>query len=165
LDLSGEANWRTEKHVALGGYFDDLASHGLDLFAYLLGEYDQVEGIGINQQNLYSSLDAVTACWSHYGGVTGCGSWNFGAYDRQDSVVISGSEGLVKFSVFEEAAILVCTEQGEQELFVENPVNIQFHHVDNMASQLFAGHPHPSTGASATHTAWVMDRILGRSGS
>ena len=164
IDLSQEFNWRTDVKVAPGGYFDDLASHGLDLFSYLLGDYDQVQGIGINQQNLYSALDAVTACWSHYGGVTGCGSWNFGACDRQDSVVISGSRGFVKFSVFDEAPIVVCNEQGEREFFVENPVNIQFHHVNNMASQLFAGRPHPSNGVSATHTAWVMDKILGRIG-
>lgn len=28
LDLSGEYNWRTDKQIAPGGYFDDLASHG-----------------------------------------------------------------------------------------------------------------------------------------
>jgi len=35
IDRSGTRNWRTEREIAPGGYFDDLASHGLDFFAYL----------------------------------------------------------------------------------------------------------------------------------
>ena len=35
IDTSGEYNWRTDKTIAPGGYFDDLASHGLDLFSFL----------------------------------------------------------------------------------------------------------------------------------
>ena len=31
LDLSKKYNWRTDANIAYGGYFDDLASHGLDL--------------------------------------------------------------------------------------------------------------------------------------
>lgn len=76
-DMTRANNWRTDKSVAPGGYFDDLASHGLDLFAHLLGEFDQVKGIADNQQGLYSSFDAITACWQHRSGVTSAGTWNF----------------------------------------------------------------------------------------
>ncbi|MBG7630598.1 MAG: Gfo/Idh/MocA family oxidoreductase, partial [Bacteroidetes bacterium] len=52
IDLSSVYNWRTDKKVAIGGYFDDLASHGLDLFTYLLGDIQEAKGIGLNQQGL-----------------------------------------------------------------------------------------------------------------
>ncbi|MCK5830612.1 MAG: Gfo/Idh/MocA family oxidoreductase [Methylococcales bacterium] len=162
LDLTGQNNWRTDKEIALGGYFDDLASHGLDLFAYLLGNFNEVEGIGLNQQGLYSSLDAVSACWSHKSGVTGSGSWTFGCHSRQDNVEIYGSKGHIKFSVFDEKPLIICNDEGEYETFITNPDNIQLHHVQNIANQLFSGTPHPSTGLSATHTSWIMDKILGK---
>jgi 1,5-anhydro-D-fructose reductase (1,5-anhydro-D-mannitol-forming) len=69
LDKSGAYNWRTDKKIARGGYFDDLASHGLDLFAFFFGDYQQVQGIVKNQQALYSAFDAITSCWIHKNGV------------------------------------------------------------------------------------------------
>jgi predicted dehydrogenase len=160
IDLSGEYNWRTDKNIAVGGYFDDLASHGLDLFSHLLGEYQDVKGIGFNQQKLYSSFDSVSACWLHKNGITGTGSWNFGGCSRQDKVVIYGSEGEMTFSVFDESPIKIHTNDKTEEIFIENPENIQLYHVKNIKEQLLSGHKHPSSGQSATHTSWVMDQIL-----
>ena len=160
LDLSGEFNWRTDKQVAVGGYFDDLASHGLDLFAYLLGDFDIVKGLGTNQQGLYSSLDSISACWQHKNGVTGVGSWNFGGCTRQDRVLITGSEGEISFSVFDEMPVTLQTLTARQEFIIDNPENIQLYHVQNMREHLVNNIAHPSSGATALHTSWVMEQIL-----
>ncbi|MEW6989722.1 Gfo/Idh/MocA family protein [Colwelliaceae bacterium 6441] len=160
LDLSGDYNWRTDKNIALGGYFDDLASHGLDLFAYLLGDYQQVKGIALNQQALYSAFDAVSACWQHKNGITGTGSWNFGGNARHDHVTIYGSEGEISFSVFDDRAITLKKAATSQEIYIHNPENIQLFHVNNMREQLVNNRPHPSTGITALHTSWVMEEIL-----
>jgi 1,5-anhydro-D-fructose reductase (1,5-anhydro-D-mannitol-forming) len=159
-DLSQQYNWRTDKNIALGGYFDDLASHGLDLFAYLLGEYDVVKGLGLNQQKLYSSFDSVSACWTHKNGITGSGSWNFGGFSRQDKVIVYGSKGEITFSVFDEDPISIYNVLGKKDIKIENPENIQLYHVKNIRDQLLAGNIHPSNGLTATHTSWVMDQIL-----
>lgn len=45
LDRSGAHNWRTDAAIAPGGYFDDLASHGLDLISYLLGDIETATGV------------------------------------------------------------------------------------------------------------------------
>ncbi|MCY1634125.1 Gfo/Idh/MocA family protein [Marinifilum sp. D737] len=161
LDLSGEYNWRTNNQIAPGGYFDDLASHGLDLFTYLLGDIENASGIATNQQKLYPAKDAIAACWIHKNGITGSGSWNFGCNTREDKVEIYGSKGKLTFSVFDELAILLENEKGIQEEFIENPENIQLYHVQNMREHLLGKMNHPSTGKSASHTAWVMDKILG----
>ncbi|RKD98520.1 Gfo/Idh/MocA family protein [Marinifilum flexuosum] len=161
LDLSGEYNWRTDNQIAPGGYFDDLASHGLNLFTYLLGDIENASGISTNQQELYPAKDAIAACWIHKNGITGSGSWNFGCNTREDKVEIYGSKGKLTFSVFDEFPIQLENENGIQEEFIENPENIQLYHVQNMRDHLLGKLIHPSTGKSASHTAWVMDKILG----
>lgn len=160
-DLSGEYNWRTDAKVAPGGYFDDLASHGLNLFSFLLGDIKDVFGYSLNQQGLYSAKDAITACWLHKSGVTGNGNWNFGSDTREDLVEIIGSKGKINFSVFENDPIVLSTDQGETELFIEHPENVQMHHVERMREHLLGNRQHPSADSSAVKTSWVMDKILG----
>lgn len=162
IDLSGEYNWRTDAKVAPGGYFDDLASHGLDLFAYYLGEFEEVYGIAKNQMGLYSAKDAITAAWSHVAGVTGEAAWNFGCEEPIDSVEILGSKGKISFSVFDENEICLKNENGEQKYFIEHPKHVQQFHVENLKDDLFGNSTHPSTGKTALHTSWVMDKILGK---
>lgn len=162
MDESKNYNWRTDKLIADGGYFDDLASHGLDLFVFLLGNVKTAHGISLNQQGLYSSKDAITACWIHENGVTGAGSWNFGTNIREDKVEIYGSKGKIEFAVFTDQPIVLNNNSGIQSVFIENPENIQFYHVKNMRHQFFEHKEHPSTGLSATHTSWIMDKILGK---
>ena len=161
IDLSKKYNWRTDVKVAPGGYFDDLACHGLDLFTYLLGNITEVKGISQNQQGFYDAKDAITACWQHSGGVTGTGNWNFGAASKEEKVTIYGSKGKISFSVFAEAPLVLENEEGSHELHVAHPRHIQHHYVGAMQAQLSGGKPHPSTGATAAHTSWVMDHILG----
>lgn len=163
LDLSGNYNWRTDPKVAEGGYFDDLASHGIDLFTFLLGDIKEVSGISLNQQQLYLAKDAFAACWLHEGNITGSGSWNFGCDRTGDRVEIFGSKGKIQFSVFEEHPLILDSTDNQEEIFIKNPPNVQLYHVENMKRQLFEdNYTHPSNGLTATHTSWIMDKILGR---
>lgn len=161
VDLSGQYNWRTDAKIAPGGYFDDLASHGLDLFAYLLGDFEEVSGIALNQQGLYTAKDAFTASWLHKNGATGEGTWNFGCDRREDRVEIFGSTGTITFAIFEEEDIHLFNKNGKQNHFIEHPKHVQQFHVEGLKKHLVDGEMHPSTGKSALHTSWVMDRILG----
>lgn len=163
IDLSGEYNWRTDPKIAPGGYFDDLASHGLDLLIYLLGNIKDAYGMSLNQQNLYSTKDAFTACWLHESGATGVGMWNFGCDHNEDRVEIFGSKGKIEFSVFKEEPLVLSCNDVQEKIFIENPKNIQLYHVQNMKKQLFGeNYVHPSNGHTAIHTSWVMDKILGK---
>lgn len=162
LDISGEYNWRTDSNIAPGGYFDDLASHGLDLFNFLLGDITEVHGISLNQQNNYTAKDAFTACWLHENNITGSGSWNFDCHHSIDNVTIYGSEGRIEFSVFHENAIILESSTKNEALFIENPTHIQINHVEAMRDMLINNNvQHPSTGKTALHANWVMDKILG----
>lgn len=159
-DVNKAYRWRTDADIAYGGYFDDLAAHGLDLFIYLLGDIDDASGQCANQQGLYSAQDAITGCWRHVTNVTGCGYWNFGSFSDEDTVSIYGSAGKIEFSVFKNETLSLVNLDGRQELFIENPENIQLYHVRNIREHLLNGRPHPSTGKTAAHTAWLMDKIL-----
>ncbi len=161
FDVSETYNWRTDANIAPAGYFDDLASHGLDLFAYLLGDITEANGVSLNQQNHYSAKDAVAASWLHQSGVIGAATWNFGVYKREDEVRIVGSEGELCFSVFSEAPITYSTAAYKKTLSIAHPNPIQYNHVKNMYTHLIGEGEHPSTGKSGVHTAWVMDKILG----
>lgn len=161
-DLAGHYRWRTDAGIAPGGYFDDLASHGLNLFSHLLGEVEHAAGSSVNQQGLYTARDAVAASWRHCNGVTGSGSWHFGSFERADRVEITGSAGKIVFSVFDEHPLRLTTAAGEESLAIPNPEHIQQHHVANMRAHLAGGARHPSCGDSAVQTAWMMDCILGK---
>ncbi len=161
LDLSGEYNWRTDAKIAKGGYFDDLASHGLDLFTFLLGDIKDASGFGVNQQGLYSAYDAVAGSWLHKNGVTGEGSWIFGVKERQDKVEIFGSKGEIRFSILGEFPVELISESKKEALFIEHPKHLHQYHVANMKAHLYGGATHPSTGKTALHTSWVMEKILG----
>lgn len=163
LDKSKATNWRTDANIAPGGYFDDLASHGLDLFSLLLGDIKDAKGISVNQQGLYSAVDAVTASWIHENGVTGSGTWNFGSDSHIDEAVIYGSKGRIEFAVFHEKPLVLTSDDKNESVFIENPKHIQQFHVEGMRDELiYENFKHPSTGASALHTNWVMDKILGK---
>ncbi len=163
IDKSGEYNWRTDPKVAPGGYFDDLASHGLDLFTFLLGNIKNINGISLNQQQLYGAKDAFAASWLHEDHITGTSSWNFGSDRSLDKVEIFGSSGKIEFSVFDDKPVLIESSNKNEQLFIEHPKNVQQFHVENMKKHLFEdNYQHPSTGATALHTSWVMDKILGQ---
>jgi predicted dehydrogenase len=162
IDLSKKRNWRTESKIAYGGYFDDVGSHGLDLLNFLLGDITFASGFSINQQNLYSAKDAITGSWLHPNGITGGGSWNFGAEKREDEVVIYGSKGEIKFSALDENPIVLQSDVQNESLIIKNPENIQLFHVQNMRDHLLGKISHPSTGKTAMHTALIMDKILNK---
>lgn len=161
-DLAGAANWRTDPRTGPGGYFSDLASHGLDLFQFLLGDITAASGAATNRRGLYAAEDSVTATWSFANGARGDGSWDFVSDRRGDQVRIEGTEGDIVFSVFDDVPLTLRASDGERSLFVPNPPNIQLHHVENMVIHLRGGTPHPSPGREAAKTNRVMADILGR---
>jgi predicted dehydrogenase len=161
-DLQRSENWRTDATVAPGGYFDDVASHGLDLFAYLLGDVADASGFAVNQQGLYTAKDAVVGSWVHAAGATGSGTWNFACQSHKEHVEILGSKGKIEFAVFGERPLELTNGDGRQEVSIENPKHIQTYHVRNMRDHLLGRSQHPSTGATGAHTSWLMDKILGQ---
>ena len=160
IDLSGQYNWRTDRNIAPGGYFDDIACHGLNLFTYFWGDVIEAKGLKHNQQALYSAFDAIAATMLFSSGVTFTGHWNFASADKQDKVIVTGSKGTLEFGVFCESPALIKTAQHKTQLSMDKPSPIQLDFVQAIADQLFKGKAHPSQAQSAAHTSWIMEQIL-----
>jgi predicted dehydrogenase len=154
-------NWRVDPKIAGAGYFADLACHGLDLFAHLLGDIGQVGGVAANQLGRYQAEDAVSACWRFAGGATGSGFWNFASHGVMDEVTILGDKGRIDFSVFENLPLKLSTQAGAESLAVPHPVNIQHPHIENIRRHLANEATHPALGHEAAKVSAVMDKILG----
>ncbi|GJM63468.1 Gfo/Idh/MocA family oxidoreductase [Persicobacter diffluens] len=160
FDIAQKYQWRTDERIAPGGYFDDLASHGIDFLCYLLGSIKEVNGLACNQQQLYKVPDAVVAHWQFESGVTGTGAWNFGSFSREDKVKIYGAKGVIECAIFEDRPFQLITQKGQKYTDIAYPKHIQYDHLKKIQETLATGVPHPSTGKSAAHTAWVMEAIL-----
>jgi hypothetical protein len=76
-------------------------------------------------------------------------------------VEIAGSKGKISFSIFENDPIILSKEEGDLELFIEHPENVQLHHVERIREHLLGHREHPSSDSSAVQTSWIMDKILG----
>lgn len=161
LDQSGDYQWRTDVDIARGGYFDDLACHGLDIFAYLFDRFQSVDGVHENRIGCYSAADFVSANWQHQSGVSGTASWDFAANDYKDDVQVVGDKGVLRFTIFGESAIQVEAEYFNDQILIEKPVHIQQPHIQAMQKSLTDGRAFSSTGETALHTSWVMEAILG----
>lgn len=189
-DVAGASGWRTDPTKAGGGYFVDLASHGLDLLMFLLGDITDVQGMVLNQQRIYPAEDAVTACWQFAAQpdgskALGSGFWNFAAETRRDEVEIIGSSGSIRFAVFDEVPLQLITTAEHKlaaniaaeshiskcntskssghniiSLQIDHPTHIQHFHVQNIARHLAGQGQHPSTGYTAKRATEVMAQIL-----
>lgn len=160
LDFSGDSNWRTDSNIAPAGYFDDLASHGINAMTFLLGKVKDAQGYATNQQRLYSAYDAITANLLFESGATGSGVWNFASSIRQDRVEINGQNGKICFSIFDDSPAQLINQAGEKQCEMPKPEPIQGHFVKAIAEHLSGISNHPSMSDSAAHTNWIMDRIL-----
>ena len=161
MDLEGSANWRTDPVLAGGGYFADLASHGFDLFQYLLGDIVEVAGFTAHQAGLYAAEDAVSASWRFASGALGMGCWNFVADRREDRVEIIGSAGRIGFSVFDDHPVQLRADE-HISLEIAHPEHIQWHHVLGMNAHIRGDSIYPAVAEQAVKTDWVMDQILNR---
>ena len=101
--------WRIDPEISGGGLFHDLAPHQLDLMYYFFGDAKVVNGVSLNQGNLYVADDTVSANIIFKNGVVFNGVWSFGLseIDEKDTCEIIGTNGKISFSVFDGHTITV----------------------------------------------------------
>ena len=154
--------WRLRREIGGEGYFCDMAPHTLDILDFLLGEIAEARGEKRNTAGLYDVADTVSAEFRFRSGVNGTGIWRFTAppEESEDSVVITGSEGSVRFSTFAFTPIELTTPQGRESFAIAPPEHIQGPLIRTIVAELRGEGQCPSTGISAARTSWVMDAIL-----
>ncbi|HWT17052.1 MAG TPA: Gfo/Idh/MocA family oxidoreductase [Patescibacteria group bacterium] len=159
-----QQGWRTSPGEAIGGLFDDLACHGLDLFDFLFGPMSAIVPTALARDDATRVLQSVGASWRHGSRVTGRGTWDFAAAARVDAVTVTGSDGTIRFSMFDEQPIVLQAGTRHESRVIAHPQPIQLPHVAAMVSHLAGTALHPSMAESALRTAWATARILGEVG-
>ncbi|MBT3068869.1 Gfo/Idh/MocA family protein [Rhodoferax sp. U11-2br] len=152
--------WRLRPDVAGGGKFLDMGIHELDLFDFLFGAIEEVQGIASNQAGLYAVEDTVTATWRHASGVQGVGSWCYVGAANEDAIQIIGSKGTISFEFFSDKPLKLVNGDGEQLLEIPNPPHVQQPFIQSMVDDFNGVAPCPGSVDSAVRSTWVADQVL-----
>lgn len=100
--------WRVDPAIAGGGLFHDLAPHQLDILYHIFGTASAVQGIALQQSGRYMAPDLVSGTIAWPQGILFTGTWNFNLpawQSQQDECVITGTDGEIRFSFFEQAPL------------------------------------------------------------
>jgi predicted dehydrogenase len=156
----GVDNWRIDPKISGGGYFHDLAPHQLDLMIYFFKPPVHVSGVSLNQAHSYSADDAVACTMLFENGAVFNGTWLFSGPQslERDSCEIIGTNGSIKFSVFDMKQIEV------------NGVVISFDPLQHVQQPMIAKvveyfmgtAPNPCSGDDGYTVMWMIDQITGR---
>ena len=154
--------WRLRREVGGEGYFCDMAPHTLDILDFLLGEIADARGCKSNLGGFYDVADTVAASFRFRSGVPGTGMWCFVAPPSaaEDSVVVTGRKGIIRFSTFTFSPIELTTAGGTERFRIDPPKHIQGPLIETIVAELRGEGRCPSTGTSAARTSRVMDRII-----
>jgi len=152
--------WRLLPEVAGGGKFLDMGIHELDLFDFLFGAIEEVQGIASNQAGLYDVEDTVTATWRHASGVQGFGSWCYVCGQGEDAIEIVGSAGSIRFEFFSDTPIRMVNAEGEHWADIPNPTHVQQPFIQSIVDDLHGAAPCPGSVESAVRSTWVADQVL-----
>ncbi|EGK03007.1 Gfo/Idh/MocA family protein [Dysgonomonas gadei] len=158
---TGNQTWRVNREIAGDGYFFDLAPHTLDILDFLLGEIEEAKGYTQNLGGHYSVSDTISAIIQFKSGVTGTGQWCFVSSEqaRQDTIIINGTEGYIRFNTFDFRPICLTTAKGTELFETKHPEHIQQPLIQTIVNELRGTGTCPSTGVSGARTSRVMDMI------
>jgi len=160
--INGTTPWRLNNEVMAGGYFSDMASHQLDFFNYLLGEFESVESFKTNRGGFYNIEDTFSVIIKYKSGVLLNGSWCFVVRDefKNDQSEIIGSKGKIVFSTFDFVPVRLETITGVNNFIFERPKYIQQDLIKTVVDELLNRGKSPSTGFTAAQTNLLIDKIL-----
>jgi predicted dehydrogenase len=152
--------WRVQAELSGGGLLLDLASHSLDILDFFFGPLQDVEGRAANLASRYDVEDRVVLQFGTESGALGTGTWNFASHVGEDLIVVSGTDGELRFSTFSAEPVELQTKDGVERVDRPNPPHIQQPLIQTVVDALHGRGRSPSTGISAARTSRVMDRAL-----
>lgn len=122
--LVGSENWRVDPAISGGGLFHDLAPHQIDLMLHLFGKPLAYTGLSdVSAENKLACKVSGQILFREE--VLFSGNWFFDAEDEQDSCVVYGSAGSIRFSFFNNAPIVVHSQRGTETYEFPLPEHVQ----------------------------------------
>jgi predicted dehydrogenase len=155
--------WRINPELSGGGLFFDLAPHQLDIFYWLFGRPNAVNGRSLNQKRLYPAPDLTTVEAIYTNGIYLRGVWAFNVSEasEEEYTEIIGDKGKIGFSFFKASPIDVTTSEGTQQISADFPVNIQQPMIQEVVNYFRGVGPNPCSLEDALVTMQMMDATKG----
>lgn len=155
-----DLHWHHIPEISGDGRPVDVGSHQIDLLNYYFGNMTDVEGYATNQGGLYRSADTMSATFRFESGIIGTGMWNFTAGINEEQMSIIGTQGKLSFSAFRPTPITLVNASGTKTIEFGYPEHVHQPLIETIIAELNGQGQCPSTGHSASHTAWVVDQIF-----
>jgi predicted dehydrogenase len=161
-EKTGDLPWRVKPEISGGGHFFDIASHQLDYLDFLFGPVQKISSLVVNQANLYTAEDFVSASFLFSNNIAGSGIWSFTASPNvnRDLLEIVGEKGIITASTFTFEPIVLINSKGRRKFINKKPENIQFYLIEQIVKALSDQGSVVSTGISAARTSRVMDQVV-----
>lgn len=155
-----EEAWRLNPDISGGGLFHDLAPHQLDLMLYFFGLAKKASGFAANIAGLSAADDVVTGSLQFGNGALFSGTWCFSAKPEaaKDVVEITGTEGSIRFSVFEQQPIVLTTAYGSTERFqFESLQHVQQPMIQKVVAYFLGEAPNPCSAEDGVSVMKMID--------
>ena len=162
LFIRTEEPWRYDPAVSGGGLFYDLAPHQLDLMLYFFGKPERVKGISINAAGKYNADDTTTGDVLFPNQVLFNGAWSFSVPEKRDHCEIIGTEGSLRFKIFEHRELVLKKEDSETRFAFDPLPHVQQPMIEQVVRYFLGEGPNPDSGDEGVTVMEMMDRMVGK---
>jgi predicted dehydrogenase len=153
--------WRINPEIAGGGLFHDIAPHQVDLIYWFFGDVEKASGYATNQAGQYAADDIVSGNILFKSGVIFNGLWCFNVAEEnvKDYCEIQGSEGKMRFPVFEHKKIEVIKNGKTEEFLFEPLEHVQQPLIQKVVDYFLGEGPNPCTAEDGAKVMQLLDRF------
>ncbi|MEO8720177.1 MAG: Gfo/Idh/MocA family oxidoreductase [Ginsengibacter sp.] len=153
--------WRINPAISGGGLFHDIAPHQIDLMYWLFGEVEKANGFSINQSHLYDADDLVSGDILFKSGVVFNGLWCFNVAEgnEKDLCEIQGSDGKMRFPIFEHKKIEVIRTKITEEILFEPLQHVQQPLIQKVVNFFLDEGPNPCSADDGAMIMHLMDEF------
>ncbi|MGN6195196.1 MAG: Gfo/Idh/MocA family protein [Ginsengibacter sp.] len=153
--------WRVNPEIAGGGLFHDIAPHQIDLMYWFFGAVEKAFGYSGNQADLYEADDIVSGNILFKSGVIFNGLWCFNVAEEnvKDLCEIQGSEGVMRFPVFEHKKIEIITNGRTEEILFEPLQHVQQPLIQKVVNYFLDKGPNPTPAEEGATVMWLLDEF------
>lgn len=157
-----ENTWLYHPVLSGGGKFYDIAPHTIDIINFLFGDITQVEGEAINCGGECPLENLVTMSFETEKNVKGSLRFNCIAEEKSDRMVVTGTKGVMEFSVHGKQDVIIRDESGKviKQLEIPDPVTVEQPMVQTVVEDLLGTGKCLSRARDVLVTYEVIDKVL-----
>lgn len=156
-----KTSWRVNEAIAGGGLFHDLAPHQLDLAYHFFGRIKTASGVALNQAGLYAADDMVAGTVLFENGVVFNGCWCFNTAPglERDSCEITGSAGMIRFSVFDDPLIHITRDGKTERLPFDKLQHVQQPMIEKVVAYFRGEAANPCPAEDGVEVMRLLDQL------